>query len=63
MELAWARRIVEQCRAAGVHVFVKQLGRVWSDEALSKDLKGGRMRDWPKDLQVREMPMVSSLHA
>jgi protein gp37 len=56
MDLAWARKIVAQCREQGVQVFVKQLGRRWSDEALSKDLKGGNMRDWPKDLRVREMP-------
>jgi len=56
MDLAWARKIVAQCREQGVPLFVKQLGRRWSDENLSKCLKGEKMKDWPKDLRVREMP-------
>lgn len=61
MELDWARNIVEQCRTQNVAVFVKQLGRRWSDEALSKGVKGEKMRDWPQDLQVREMPATAAL--
>ena len=57
MKLTWVRNIIEQCRAQGVAVFVKQLGRVWSDESLSKDYKGGKMKDWPSDLRVREFPL------
>jgi len=48
MQIAWARSLVEQCKDAGVPVFVKQLGgRVdkRSDPAL-----------WPEDLRVREYP-------
>lgn len=56
MELAWVRRIVAQCQEQDVAVFVKQLGKCWSDEALSKDKKGGRLKDWPKDLRIRQMP-------
>ena len=56
MDLDWARNIKRQCEIQGVAVFVKQLGRRWSDDRLSKCLKGGKMRDWPSDLQVREMP-------
>ena len=48
MQIVWARSLVEQCKDAGVPVFVKQLGgRVdkRSDPAL-----------WPEDLRVREYP-------
>ena len=30
MDLEWARNIVQQCKAAGVPVFVKQLGSYWA---------------------------------
>jgi len=46
MDLAWARSLVEQCRAAGVAVFVKQLGsvpmedeEVWRGRPLTRVLK------------------------
>jgi protein gp37 len=69
--VAWIREIMRQCRAAGVPVFVKQLGsRPWqpfkwelktgtSVEAQAitlKDHKGGDPAEWPKDLRVREFP-------
>ncbi len=70
-DLAWARSIVSQCRAAGVPVFVKQLG--WrpylelgpgSPNAVKvvhfldlKSRKGGDMAEWPEDLRVREWPV------
>ncbi|MGH7748882.1 MAG: DUF5131 family protein, partial [Candidatus Dormibacteria bacterium] len=52
LELSWVRDIRQQCRAAGVSCFVKQLGSVWA---------GGRGKGedpalWPDDLRVREMP-------
>jgi protein gp37 len=46
----WVRSIVEQCRDAGVPVFVKQL-----------DIDGEVSRDpaeWPADLRVQEFPEV-----
>ena len=48
MDLDWARSIIAQCRAAGVPVFVKQLGG-WPD-------KRNRPDEWPAALQVREFP-------
>ena len=71
-DLAWARRIIRDCKAAGVPVFAKQLGRVTvnSDEvtgpwpvAPSESLrwshsKGGDPSEWPADLRVREWPEV-----
>lgn len=56
---AWARSIVAQCKAAGVPVFVKQLGaKPVSERGPVRFLnrKGGDMEEWPRDLRVREMP-------
>jgi len=78
-DVAWVRLIVQQCKAASVPVFVKQLGAqpVWSlEEAIEivtrtpgcgglKDRKGGDPAEWPKDLRVREFhnAMESTTHA
>jgi protein gp37 len=68
---AWPRSIVAQCRAAGVPVFVKQMGsnpRELVEPAGSPDdngdlvrlklvnHKGGLMSEWPEDLRVQEFP-------
>jgi protein gp37 len=53
MEEAWARSIVEQCRAASVPVFVKQMGSAWANGG-----KGSDPQHWPADLRVRELPEV-----
>ncbi len=64
-DLAWARSIVQQCKAAGVSCFVKQLGsdpfEPYSDGTQFVDLhlksrKGGDPSEWPMDLRVREFP-------
>jgi protein gp37 len=55
-ELSWVRDLVDQCRAAGVAPFVKQLGSVWAREHHAADAKGRMPEDWPADLQIREMP-------
>ena len=54
MDLAWAQRIVDDCKAADVPVFVKQLptglrGKVTQDIAT-----------FPESLRVREYPAVAS---
>jgi protein gp37 len=56
MELEWAGDLVEQCQAAGVAVFVKQLGSVWARDHWAADSKGGDWERWPEDLRVREYP-------
>lgn len=66
MDLAWARSIVEQCRATGTACFVKQLGTrpyfILKQEerrgmiAPLRDRKGGDMAEFPEDLRVREFP-------
>lgn len=55
MDLELARSLVEQCQAAEVPVFVKQLGSVWA-KGRSADRKGGDPDDWPADLRIRQFP-------
>lgn len=64
--LSDVRAVVEQCQAAGVPVFVKQLGArpVWGDSVADmhyamrgdRDPKGGDISQFPEDLRVREFP-------
>ena len=70
-DIGWARSIIQQCKPAGVPVFVKQLGKEvfedWNSES-AKFLgstaltrvpvtgKGNDMSEWPEDLRVREYP-------
>ena len=64
-EVAWVRSIRDQCRAAGVPVFVKQLGACPTmhegDDTYSPyldllDSHGGDPEEWEEDLRVREFP-------
>src|SRR5205823_12596729 len=64
-DVAWARGIVQQCKAAGVACFVKQLGsNPWdaSEDGVHDTwgpvhhAKGGDPAEWPNDLRVREYP-------
>jgi hypothetical protein len=58
-DIAWARDVLRQCRAAGVPCFIKQLGA--RPVALRlKHGKGGDMAEWPADLRVREFPAHDS---
>jgi protein gp37 len=65
----WIRSLIYQCGAAGVPVFVKQLGARARDLVHDEDgnplgtqnlllthPKGGDPADWPEDLRVREFP-------
>lgn len=57
MDPDWVRDIIRQCRAAGVAVFVKQLGTAWARKhGLSG--KAGDPTDWPEDLRIREQPQI-----
>ena len=61
---AWIRSGVQQCQAAGVACFVKQMGSVWAGETIINgtsvrahgDPKGGDPQWWPSELRVRQMP-------
>jgi protein gp37 len=55
LDLGWVRDLRDQARAAGVAVFVKQLGTRWA-RAHGGHPKGGEPSRWPEDLRVRELP-------
>lgn len=55
-EEEWARSAIAQCRAAGVPVFIKQMGSRWARSHGAKDRKGEDPEEWPEDLRVRELP-------
>lgn len=64
-DLAWIRAVVEQCRAARVPCFAKQLGSnpVMEPGPISwpiTHLKGGDPMEWPEDLRVREWPPMAA---
>jgi hypothetical protein len=70
-DVAWARAIIAQCKAAGVACFVKQLGAKPYDsespipaENVSRlklrDRKGGDWAEFTEDLRVREFPEASA---
>lgn len=59
--LAWIRKLRDQCQAAGVPYFVKQVGRRAGLQLTAvgfkfRDPKGGDPAEWPEDLHVREFP-------
>lgn len=59
----WIRSGVKQCQAAGVKVFVKQLGSnvpVKHNDEPYHHKKGGDPAEWPADLRVREFPQVDA---
>jgi hypothetical protein len=59
-DFAWARALVAECRAAGVAVFVKQMGSDPRDGLVKIQLKdtdhGEDMSEWAEDLRIREWP-------
>ncbi len=63
LELEWVRRLVCQCREAGIPIFVKQLGEVWAKQQGERGRHGGDMNLWPEDLRVREFPEVANATA
>lgn len=71
-DIAWSRSLRDQCKAAGVKFFMKQLGSntICSPTASGgsqvthfgemkmhlKDKKGGDPAEWPEDLRIQEVP-------
>lgn len=55
-ELEWIESIVNECKEAGVAVFVKQLGTHLAKEMGLKDRHGGDIDEWPEHLRIREFP-------
>ncbi len=55
-KLEWIESLITQCYAAGVPVFVKQLGTYLSKYLNLKDRHGGDLNEWPEHLQIRQFP-------
>jgi len=58
-DVDWIRKIVWQCQAASIPVFVKQLGAHVienGERRIKRDKKGGDMDEWAHDIRVREWP-------
>ena len=58
MEIAWARSLVDQCLAADVPIFTKQLATERARQ--HGDSKGGDPEHWPPDIWPRQFPKGSS---
>ena len=59
---AWIHSIVNQCKATGIPVYVKQLGTDWAKQSGThrSDTKGANPQFWAEDLLFREFPSVRS---
>lgn len=58
-EVSWMESIVQQCKSAGVSVFVKQLGTDIAKRYRLKEPHGGDIDEWPEalsNLKVRQFP-------
>jgi protein gp37 len=63
-DLAWITDVLGQCRAAGVPLFVKQLGSyvLSSGHRMSfEDDHAGNWTEWPDEIRLREMPRLASV--
>lgn len=61
-KLEWIETVVNDCKAAGVPVFVKQLGTHLAKELHLKDRHGGDWNEWPAHLRVREFPATTTVN-
>jgi protein gp37 len=59
-DLEWARSLIQECRDAGVPVFLKQLGSNPVGIPKLRSAKGGDIQEWPQNLRVREFPVFSA---
>jgi protein gp37 len=55
-EVQWINSLVDQCKAWGVPVFVKQLGTYLAKGHVLKDRHGGDINEFPENLRIRQMP-------
>ena len=55
-DMSWIERVVEDCQATGVPVFVKQLGTFLSKARGMNDRHGGDISEFPLHLQIRQFP-------
>lgn len=61
LSTAWVEEIVNDCNAAEVAVFVKQLGTSWARVNQARDSKGGNAAEWPTNLRVRQFPTTRNI--
>lgn len=61
--IEWFRSARDQCKAAGIPFFMKQLGAIAAEmdsyPLVLRHAKGGDPSEWPADLRVREFPAVT----
>ena len=55
-EFEWIEYLVGSCKAAGLSVFVKQMGTYLAKRHCLGDRHGRDIQHWPPNLQVREFP-------
>lgn len=60
-EIEWIEKIVSECYNFDIPVFVKQLGTHLAKTLGLKDHHGGDIKEWPKHLQIRQMPAHGEL--
>lgn len=58
-ELQWIYDIVSKCQELSIPVFVKQLGTHLGKSMELKDRTGGDINEFPKNIQIREMPLTA----
>lgn len=59
VDLDWIRDIRDQCAAAGIALFVKQLGAVKARELAMTSRSGHHIDEFPQDLRIRQFPATS----
>lgn len=60
MQIEWAESLRDECAAAGVAFFMKQLGAKpkFGDDLVQVTKKGGDPAEWASSLRVRQFPEV-----
>jgi protein gp37 len=56
MNPKWAKALRDECADLGIPLFMKQIGSNHDRWPANIRGKGDDMREWPKDLRVREFP-------
>lgn len=56
MEIGWLNSIRNQCIAAGVPVFIKQMGSEYAKRHHFGDSKGGDWNEWAAEYRIRQFP-------
>lgn len=57
MDLEWARKILSECKKAGVKFFFKQTGSMYASEHDLEHKKGENPAEWPDDINIQQYPV------